>query len=277
MTRAVFTRSSTLSRRDQLIVARDRIATQHGPWTSHCIHLGEDVYTIELGPNWRVEHFARIMKDFGYRTLEGVRILDLACLEGLFSVEFARMGAETVGIEIRTANIEKARFAKNILGLDRCALVQDDVMALSREKYGPFDVVLCAGILYHLYHRDMPDLIKFIQKMSDVAKHLLIIDTHIALETLRENRFALGEMMTEVVDQDEYRGRYFIEHHIDASPDEKQQRLWASANNVKSFWLTRISLHHALRKLGFEQVYEVLQDPGQPIEGVDRLTFVAVK
>ena len=70
------------------------------------------------------------MKDFGYADITGVRVLDLACLEGLFAIEFSKMGAETLGIEIRTANIEKARFAKNILGIERCVLVQDDVREL---------------------------------------------------------------------------------------------------------------------------------------------------
>ena len=145
---------------------------------------------------------------------------------------------------------------------------------LSREKFGVFDVVLCAGILYHL---NVPDLVGFIEKMAQVTRNLLIIDTHIAQETLRENHYELGKMVTEVVGDYEYRGRYFTEHHPDSSLHEKEQRLWASADNDEAFWLTRASLHGALRNHGFGSVYEAPQDWSRPIEDVDRLTFIAVK
>jgi 2-polyprenyl-3-methyl-5-hydroxy-6-metoxy-1,4-benzoquinol methylase len=261
-------------KREELITARDQIVAKYGPWTAHCIHLGEDVYTVESGPNWRLEHFARIVKDFGYGTLGGVRILDLGCLEGLFAIEFARMGAETVGVELRKANIEKARFAKNILHVDRCRLVQDDVRNISIEKFGVFQIILCAGILYHL---DMPDLVRFIQQMTEMCSHLLIVDTHIALENLRENQFELGRLVTKSVDEKTYRGRYFIEHPPGSSPQEIEQRRWSSADNPQSFWFTRTSLYHALLTSGFATVYESLQDHSKPIEDTDRLTFIAVK
>ncbi|MBI3796935.1 MAG: methyltransferase domain-containing protein, partial [Deltaproteobacteria bacterium] len=95
------------------------------------------------------------MQDFLHQPLHNLRVLDLGCLEGMYALEFAQHGAQVLGIEGRLANIEKARFAKRVLGFSNCDFVQDDVRNLSLAKYGDFDVVLCCGILYHL---DAPDV-----------------------------------------------------------------------------------------------------------------------
>ncbi|MBC1220039.1 bifunctional 2-polyprenyl-6-hydroxyphenol methylase/3-demethylubiquinol 3-O-methyltransferase UbiG, partial [Nostoc sp. UCD120] len=79
-----------------------------------------------------------------------MRILDLGCLEGLYSIGLALHGATVVGIEGREVNFQKAKFAKECLGLNNLEFIQDDVLNLSPEKYGYFDIVLCCGILYHL-------------------------------------------------------------------------------------------------------------------------------
>jgi SAM-dependent methyltransferase len=261
-------------RRDELIAQRDRVVAEYGPWTSHSIHLGEDVWTGEPGENWRVGRFRRIMKDFGFASLTGLRVLDLACLEGLFAIEYARQGAETVGIEGRRANIEKAKYARDVLGVSSCELFQDDVRNLSREKYGTFDIVLCAGILYHL---DTPDMLIFIKRISDVCERLAIIDTHVALETLRRNPFDLGKLHNLTFEGCEYEGRYFTEHCSIASPQEKESRLWASLDNHTSFWLTRRSLFNAIERCGFGAVYDNLRDIKENGDETDRVVFVAVK
>lgn len=122
--------------RSAIEAARDRIVARRGPWTAHSIHLGHNVYTREPEKNWRVELFGRIMHDFGFPQLAGVRILDLGCLEGLFAIEYARQGAVSVGIEGREANIEKAMFARDVLGLTDCTFVQDDVAISGCVRWG---------------------------------------------------------------------------------------------------------------------------------------------
>lgn len=109
----------------------------------------------------------------GYRRLTelaSLRVLGLACLEGLYAVEFARQGARAVGIEGRDVNLEKVRFVKKALGLDNLDLHHDDVRNLSLEKYGEFDVVLCLGILYHL---DAPDVFHFVESIGRVTRRSL--------------------------------------------------------------------------------------------------------
>lgn len=263
--------------RDELLEARNRIVERYGEWTAHTIHLGCGVYTRSTPVNQdtlRLERVRQSLRDFGYQSLEGVRILDLGCLEGLFAIELARAGAKTVGIEARLANIEKARFAREALELASCELVQDDVRNLCRAKYGSFDSVLCCGILYHL---DMPDAIRLIQRISEVTEHVAVVETHVALEVLKQNPFELGELEEESWEGQVYLGRRFKEHPPEATPQEKERRLWASLDNPRSFWLTRSSLRVALQRHGFESIYEHLEEPEQASEEVDRVTWIGVK
>src|ERR1700722_3474920 len=42
-----------------------------------------------------------------------MRLLDLGCLEGGYSVEFARLGYRTVGLDVRDANIATCRYVES--------------------------------------------------------------------------------------------------------------------------------------------------------------------
>jgi 2-polyprenyl-3-methyl-5-hydroxy-6-metoxy-1,4-benzoquinol methylase len=155
------------------------IVARYGKWTAHNIHLVDDVYTIQsglTGDEFRLRRVMQIIADLvGDRPPQDLRVLDLACLERMYSVELARKGATVVAIEGREANIAKAAFAKRVLRLNKIELIQDDVRNLSREAHGKFDIVLCLGILYHL---DSPDVFTFIERLADVCTGFAIIATH---------------------------------------------------------------------------------------------------
>jgi SAM-dependent methyltransferase len=209
-----------------------------------------------------VNRFLRTVQDLGRKPIAEMRVLDLACLEGAYAIEFARQGAAVVGTEGREVNVAKAEFARRALNLERCEFVLDDVRNLGREKYGLFDVVLCIGIFYHL---DAPDIFKFMKAMGEVCTNLLVIDTNISLSSQETREF---EGRT-------YWGANFTEHAPTATAPEKLKNLWASLDNPTSFWLTRPSLYNLLIDTGFTSVYEVHMPPnyGPP----HRLTLVAVK
>ena len=192
-----------------------------------------------------------------------LRVLDLACLEGLYAIEFARQGASAVGIEGREANIAKARFVKEVLGLDRLELIQDDVRSLSLDRHGSFDVVLCLGILYHL---DYPDVFDWLRAIADVCQGFAIFDTHVSLEPDREVEYH----------DHLYRGSLYREHLDGASEREREVNLWASLDNTYSFWPTKASLLNALDHAGFTSVYEC-QVPAEPDKPADRITLLAMK
>ena len=111
------------------------------------------------------------------KALEGKKVLDLACLEGHYTIEPVLAGAEGLGIEGREPNLVKARFAAETLGLDRCHFVKDDVRNLSALKYGTFDIVIASGILYHL---DTPAALDFVASIAEVCSDLAIVDTYVS-------------------------------------------------------------------------------------------------
>ena len=225
---------------------KDEHIKRFGPWTAHCIDLTDDTDTFghaEIDP--RLRSIIQISSDIAGKPLGQLRVLDLACLEGHFGIEFALHGSQVVAIEGREANLEKARFATKALGLDNIELVLDDVRNLNKDRYGLFDVVLCLGILYHL---DTPDVMNFVENIATLCTKVAIIDTHISPSDVASYRW--NEKL--------YWGRYTQEHDTAASSTEKLSSAWYSLDNSRSFQLTRASLCNLLRHVQFTSVYECL-------------------
>ncbi|WP_242057012.1 MULTISPECIES: class I SAM-dependent methyltransferase [Oscillatoriales] len=252
---------------------KQEIIDKFGEWTNHNIQLAEDTYTLGqkiTGSEVKVRRILQAISDIVDRPFENLRILDLACLEGLYGIELALQGAEVVGIEGRQANIEKARFAKEALSLDNIQLVHDDVRNLSPEKYGTFDVVLCLGILYHL---DVPDIFRFVENIATVCQKLLILDTHVS--TNAEKCYIYNEQ--------KYWGSDYAEHSGNSTPEERNKSLWASLDNLTSFWFTRPSLYNLLSEVGFTSVHEchnpavIKYEVMRQRKEADRNTFLAIK
>jgi 2-polyprenyl-3-methyl-5-hydroxy-6-metoxy-1,4-benzoquinol methylase len=257
---------------DTLRRQKDEMSARYGPWTAHNIHLVENVYTIKgdiTGDEFRLRRIMQIIADVAARPFSELRVLDLACLEGMYSVELARRGAAVVAIEGREANLAKARFARTTLGLDAIELIRDDVRNLSREKYGTFDVVLCLGILYHL---DAPDVFLFLERIANVCKGFAIIATHTSLAAVERETYKGRE----------YWGSSIPEHAADSTAEQRERALWASLDNPRSFVLTQASLYNALAHVGFTSAYQcrippetIYEDP-RPSTGLDWATFLAI-
>jgi hypothetical protein len=229
---------------EQIRSRKQEIITRDGPWTAHSIRLADGVNTFDQ-PYWdtRLRRFVQIASDLSRKPLQDLRVLDLACLEGHFGIEFALQGASVVAIEGRPANLEKARFAKEALGLDKLELVLDDVRNLSVDRYGTFDVVLCLGILYHL---DAPDVMDFVRRIASVCEGLVIIDT----------QFSPVDDLAIRWEGNTYWGCFTQEHEVNATAEEKEAAKWSSLDNPRSFCLTKASLSNLLRHTGFTSVYE---------------------
>ena len=251
------------------------VVDRFGPWTAHSIHLGDGLHTFPPSADTRLRRIVQLAADMLGSPLAGRRVLDLACLEGQLGIEFALHGSQVVGIEGREANLAKARFAKEVLDLRDLQLVLGDVRDLSSERHGHFDLVLCAGILYHL---DAPDAMDFLERVADVCQGLLIIDTHVSLESRASFEWR-GRS---------YWGAFHREHGPDSSRDERLSSLWYSLENERSFHFTRNSLCNILRHVGFTTVLECLVpyeyhyegwplETGRRLEKEDRLTLVAIK
>jgi len=251
---------------DEIRRRMDALIAEDGGWSAHNIDLGHGIETIPGHPPRESLSLRRVLQtaaDVAGKPLEALRVLDLACLEGLYGLEFARHGATVVGIEGRATGVRKARFAAEVLHLENIEFRQDDVRNLSVESYGRFDVVLCLGILYHL---DAPDAFAFVERIASVCTCAAIFHTHVSSSPLLARPYK----------DRTYWGRPFLEHLPKASTEEVKGALWASLDNSSSFWMTEASLWNLLQRAGFTSVLEC-RIPFLPAQGDDHKTLVALK
>jgi SAM-dependent methyltransferase len=248
----------------------DEIRAEYGEW-SFDIPLPFDIWTrgnLQIA-HTRLRRLLQVVSDLSRKPLSECRILDLGCLDGMFSIEFALHGAKTVGVEVREANFKRAVFCKEALELDNLEFRQEDVRHLSPKAYGEFDAIVCSGILYHLPALDAIDLIN---TMYQMVKRVVVIDSHVSL--LPQERF--------VYEGEEYWGVTYREYPDDTPPEVIEKAIWSSAGNPTSFWFTRPSLINLLAKAGFSSVHECFNpmhfDPRKPgMETIERCTFAAIK
>ena len=248
----------------------DQIKAKYGEW-SFDIPLPFDLWTrgnLQIA-HTRLRRLLQVVSDLSRKPLSECRILDLGCLDGMFSIEFALHGAETIGVEVREANFKRAVFCKEALELDNLEFRHEDVRHMSLEAYGKFDAIVCSGILYHL---PALDAIHLINKMYQMAKRIVVIDSHVSL--LPQERF--------VYEGEDYWGVTYREYPDDTPPEVIEKAVYSSADNPTSFWFTRPSLINLLAKAGFSSVYECfnpmhLDDRKPGMETVDRCTFAAIK
>ena len=244
--------------------ARAEIVAKHGEWTDHNIELAPGYYTI--GPdvtNVKLRRILQAVSDMAGKPLAELRILDLACLEGQFAVEFARHGAQAVAIEGRESNLAKAQFAKDTLGLDNLTLHLDNVLNLSPEKYGMFDVVLCLGILYHI---NAPEVFDFLDRIGSVCKRFAVFDTY----------FGEAELKNFAYKGHTYAGRVVREHTDQESQDARLEDRWSSIENNDSVWITKSTMINVLLRAGFTSIHECYA-PIEIMKPVDRITYIAIK
>jgi tRNA (mo5U34)-methyltransferase len=138
--------------------------------------------------------------------LTGKTVLDIGAWDGYFSFEFERRGAKRVlAIDSFAWDQRPSGFPR---GLDCFLLAREfygskvdyrrmDVHDLSPDVIGTFDLVFCAGVLYHMRH---PLLV--LEKIRSVAANQLILETHQLIPALHEHvpliRFFPGDEQSEV-------------------------------------------------------------------------------
>jgi tRNA (mo5U34)-methyltransferase len=143
----------------------------------HSIDLGHGVVTKGVD-NAQGERLSRLHLP---ADLSGRSVLDIGAWDGFFSFEAERRGAARVlaadyyswhgtgwGTGQGKAGFELARQA---LG-SRVEDVDVDVMDLSKERIGTFDLVLFLGVLYHL-----PNPLLALERVAAVTDGLLVLET----------------------------------------------------------------------------------------------------
>jgi tRNA (mo5U34)-methyltransferase len=158
--------------------------TQLGPWFYE-FDLGHGASTPSALPaevrqifHTRLEMVNRAVEGhFGPR-LASIRCLDMGCHEGFYSVAMARKGMALVrGVDVREANLSKARFVGRALGLGNLEFRQGNCEALTPEEHGEYDLTLFLGILYHL---ENPMLC--LRNVARVTRELCVVETQVIAE-----------------------------------------------------------------------------------------------
>jgi len=223
-----------------------------------------------------------------------IRVADLGCLEGGYTVAFARNGYNALGIEAREENLAKCRFIKDQLKLDNLTFVKEDVKKM--ERFGQFDVIFCSGLLYHL---DKPA--EFINLIGKLATKMVIIQTHYAqpIDNYYDNKskaflnrvkwklighqpLKVNYNLSTLTTNEGKKGRWFYEYEEETSRAEIEHNLKAAFSNRRSFWLTKRELLKTIKEAGFSIVYEqydFLEDivNDKYIEIKDRSLFIGIK
>jgi tRNA (mo5U34)-methyltransferase len=124
-------------------------------------------------------------------SLNGLTVLDIGAWDGFFSFECERRGAARV---VAADHFSwhgpgwgtKAGFtlAREALG-SRVEDIDIDVMDLSPERVGMFDVVLFLGVLYHLRHPFLA-----LERVASVTRDRLILETVVDLVGLQRPAMA---------------------------------------------------------------------------------------
>lgn len=116
--------------------------------------------------------------------LTGRSVLDIGAYDGFFSFEAERRGAARVVAldnwgEPECSPREGYNLAHALLG-SRVEARGGDVLSLSPEAFGRFDVVLFMGVLYHLRHPLLG-----LERVASVTSWMLILETHVDLDDSR--------------------------------------------------------------------------------------------
>ena len=159
---------------------KEQVASKH--WF-HQIDLGNGIITP--GKDDSAEKLLRIKMP---EKLDGRTVLDIGTWNGFFSFEAERRGASRV---LATDSYAWHTFdGKSGFDLARRALnskvqaLEIDILDLSPDKIGTFDLVLCLGVLYHMRHPLLS-----LEKVFSVTGDQLILET--TVELFSEDRPAM--------------------------------------------------------------------------------------
>jgi len=163
----------------------------------HSIDLGNGIVTP--GQDNSAKKLARLQLP---ESFAGKSVLDIGAWDGFFSFEAERRGAKRV---LATDSFvwrggcdwaDKRGFdlSKGALG-SKVEEKEIDVLDLSPEKVGTFDVVFFLGVLYHMKHPLLA-----LERVASVAKDFLVLET--AVDMLRYKRPAMAFYVGDDVGRD---------------------------------------------------------------------------
>lgn len=186
----------------------------------------------------------RITRLHGSLNLDGKRVLEIGCFEGIHTLGLCGYGASVTAVDLRPVNVIKtcARLAAygvsaNVFAMD----VEDPALSLPR-----FDVVFHCGVLYHL-----EEPVRHLRRLLPLCD-AIYLDTHIARED--ENAATL-----------ESDGKVFSGHYH----EEGGWKDPFSGRGQGAFWLKLSDIEALLSEAGFAtDVWGIREERNGPRVGL---------
>ena len=190
-----------------------------------------------------------------------ISVLDLGCMEGTITAEFAKAGVKSIeGVEAQEVNYKRAVKLQKELKLSNLKFLKADVRDLSlievlQEKQ--YDMIIMSGLLYHL---DEGYGLRLLEKVGEMCSELLFLSTHTT--TTPNYRIKYNNVAYEGL------------RASDRRKDPEQDIEWMGLDE-KAVHYTKESLLKMLTNFGFKAVFEILH----PISkiGDKRLILGALK
>jgi tRNA (mo5U34)-methyltransferase len=149
------------------------------------IDLGHGVVTGTRSAQKRFARRLRLMQIPD--DLTGKRVLDIGAWDGYFSFEFERRGARVLATDIWSPDaLANFLFAREKLN-SKVEYKRLDVHDLSPNAIGTFDIVFCAGVLYHLRY----PLIA-LERIRSVTDGFFILETSALIPFMHEKFPMIG-------------------------------------------------------------------------------------
>jgi tRNA (mo5U34)-methyltransferase len=159
---------------------KQELVARVGRWW-HSIDLGDGVVT----PGRKTkDQLALELEAWKLPSFEGKTVLDIGAWDGFFSFEFERRGARRV-FAVDTYAWDHGGFdcfkAAHEFFNSKVEYRRMDVHELDPQAIGTFDLVFCAGVLYH-----MRNPLLGLERIRSVTAGQLILETHALIPALHE-------------------------------------------------------------------------------------------
>jgi len=221
------------------------------PFSTHQIYLGNGLWTMDKGVIAEKDLRTKVVLDQAGGSLRGKTILDLGCLEGGFTVAFARLGAKmSVGVEAREISYQRCEILRQYLKLRNLRFIHGDINVVLPQLQ-PFNIVFASGILYQ-----MADPYSLLKAIHAVCRDFAVIDTHIAQHDSPSHKCS-AELVTRTFEGKTYVGRIYHEYDPCLPKDQVEGFLWAAYRDHDAFWPLEKSLEQMLLVVGFHNIIKI--------------------
>ena len=123
----------------------------------------------------RLRMMERALADAFPGGLGGCSAVDLACHQGFFAMELAKLGCgDVLALDARREHVDDAILVRDALGLARVQPEVCDVHDARAAQYGTHDVVLCFGLIYHLENP-----VGALRRARELCKGVCLVETQV--------------------------------------------------------------------------------------------------